>query len=422
MTFILGYGLTNFLFFLPADQLELLGLVPEITPSMVKLMGLVAVAVIAMWAGYWSPVAANLTRLAVIYKFQPRFLSPSHKPKRLTIPILVLIATGARLIQIKMGVFGYASTTERLIELGAVTQYLAMASSLGQLALVLAASVHYSSGQRTGVLGWYYIILILEVVWGLLSGFKSAVVLPFVIAGFCQYLITGKFPKRWATMAIVGIIAAFMVIEPFRAARNESSGGSITSLTDIVSLFSANQALAYSADDSAPVVLMVASRSNLTYIGSFGVDYSVANAPRQNDPDFLGDLLLAPVHAWIPRFIWESKPIGTLGLWYNQIVMGMSHDSSTAMGPIVYLYFAGGAAGIFLVFLIIGIIQRTLFFVLQPWTSLAGLMIFLAMLPTITIIDSAVNGIFVNLFRNIPLLLVVSFFLFSRSQPRGCRR
>lgn len=65
--------------------------------------------------------------------------------------------------------------------------------------------------------------------------------------------------------------------------------------------------------------------------------------------------------------VWVSKPLRTFGLWCNQVVMGVSHFFSTAMGPFTYQYFAAG--------------------------FIAG-------------IDSMVNGVITSLYRELPLILL----------------
>ena len=57
LTFVMGYGLTNVLFFLPPKLLYPLGLVPDVQPAMLKLMFLVLLGAVAMYIGYWSPIA-----------------------------------------------------------------------------------------------------------------------------------------------------------------------------------------------------------------------------------------------------------------------------------------------------------------------------------------------------------------------------
>lgn len=427
MTFVLGYGVTNILFFLPEKELVLVGLVPEVKPAMVKLMGLVLLGAVAMWLGYWSPFAARLSNRRSVDRFKSRFLPKTNVLRSWALPGLFAAGLIARLVQIRLGVFGYSSTYDQLIALGSVTQYLAIGSGLGKLALVLAALQFYGRRLSLSVWQWFYGLLAFEVCVGLVSGFKSAVVMPFVIVAFCQYLQTGRFSKSWIILVLVGMAAAYAVIEPFRVARNESSAFNGTSLDSIFSTMigSAGSSVGDPTEQVSTLV-SVASRSNLSYVASFGIDFADGRPDfPAGSPDFLGDLFLAPLHAWIPRLIWDSKPLGTLGLWYNQVVMGMSHFSSTAMGPFVYLYFAGGFVAVLIGFFFLGVVQRSLFFLLQPTFSMAGSIVFLGMLSTVVEINSSFNGIIISLCRELPLLLLVQFLLFrgrlTRSAPSQFR-
>jgi hypothetical protein len=412
MTFVMGYGITNVLFILPLDVLDLVGLVPVVTPDMVKLMWLALLGAVAMWLGYWSPIAARFSRPRATSMFCARFLPQTNLLKPFALPMLVIVASGARLIQLRLGIFGYASNYDRLVEMGAITQYLFMASELGKLALVLAALQYYTGSTRRRARGWLYGLLAVEVYVGCVSGFKSAAVMPFIIVALCQYLRTGRVSKQWVIFAIAGIAAAYAVIEPFRAALNSEDptlrGTSATALTTTMvgTIGTADEA-------TAPLLLSIASRMNLSYIGSFGIAYSDYHSVLPDgSPHFLADIFLSPLHAAIPRLLWASKPLGDLGLWYNQVVMGESHFSSTAMGPFVYLYFAGGYVAVVLGFFLIGIVQRGLFFLLQPESSTPGAVVFLAMLATVGVIDSAFNGLLIALFRTLPLLLLLQSLLF----------
>jgi hypothetical protein len=421
MTFLLGYGVTNFIYFAPASQMELLALVPEVSPTMVRVMGLALLGAVAMWLGYWSPVAAHWSGPDKVDRFRERFLPGSQILRSGTLPALLGVAITARLIQIKLGVFGYSSTYDRLIELGSITQYLSMASSLGSMAVVLGSLQFY--GQRASVRNriWLVGILASEFFFGLLSGFKSALVMPFLVAAICQYLRLGRISKYWPLLAAAGILVGYTVIEPFRDARNRDLGFTGTSIVEIVSVMvSSTGVAAESVVETAPIVLAVAGRLNYSYIAAFGIDFADANPVLPDgSPAFLQDIVRAPLHAWVPRLLWESKPLGNLGLWYNQVVMEKDHFSSTAMGPFAYLYFAGGSLAVFLGFLFVGMVQRCLYFLLQPRMSTAGAVIFLAMLSSIMQIDSAFNGLIITLCRDFPLVIMLQFLIF-KPRASGC--
>ena len=416
MTFVMGYGVTNLLFFVPADQLDPLGLVPEVTPAMVKLMWLALLGAIAMWLGYWSPVAAQLSSPRLAARVYARLLPKTNSLKPLALPVLLCLSVGARLLQIRLGVFGYSSTYDRLIEMGAITQYLSLTASLGRMALVLAALQYYSSGKNRRAGKWVLTLLAVEVAAGVLSGFKSAVVMPFLIVAICNYLRTGKLSKYWAILMFASLIFAYAVIEPFRMARNEDVGVASVSLSNIVVHLIGSSDTGGRAQDAGPTSLLaLASRTNQSYIGSFAIAFSdETHSLPAGSPSFLKDILLAPLYAWIPRLIWGGKPVNDLGLWYTQVVLGLNHLSSTAMGPFAYLYFSGGFLAVFLGFFFVGIVQRSLFFLLRPTVSHGGGVVFLVMLAHFAIVDSSFNGVIVALFRDLPLILLLQILVFRK--------
>jgi hypothetical protein len=416
-TFLMGYGVTNIIFFLSDRQLSQIGLISEITPEMVKLMWGVLLGAVALWLGYWSPVAAHFSSPKMIAGFREAFLPKTNSVRPFALPVLAFVGIAARLLQINLGIYGYSGTYDRLLELGGVTQYISMAAGMGKLALVLAALQYYTSRAtwREGM--WFYGLLIIELIFGILSGFKSAIVLPIITVAICQYLRYERISRIWVILAILGIFVAFAIVEPFRVARNESLGYQGNTAGRIADTIISSSNLDDIAE-SAPALLSTMGRWNLTYPASLGISFSDENANLPaGSPAFVANIILAPLYAWIPRFIWTSKPVGDLGLWYTNVVVGMDSYSSTAMGPFTYLYFAGGFIAIFLGFLFIGIMQRALFSLLQPGTSSAGATTFLAMLTTISVGEATTfDLLLVTLFRELPLLILLQFFIFGRSK------
>jgi hypothetical protein len=420
MTFFLGFGATNILYFLNEDSVALIGVLPEVTATMNKLMLLVVIGALAMWLGYWSSLAAKLTVKESLIRYQNKIFRFDAEPKAWILPVLILISFITRLIQVRLELFSYSSNYDKLIEAATYTQYLSMGSSLGKIALVLAALNYYSLSPWRKERLWFFGVVIYEIVFGFLSGFKSAVVLPILIVLLCQYLQTGRFSRPWLIAIPLALMIAFAVIEPFRAARNEDARFNGTSLTSIANTMTGSTLSAASevgTEEKAAFLVAVMGRLNLTYVGSLGVAFADKHAELPaGSPEFLGDIILAPLHAWVPRFLWEGKSLGNMGLWYTKTVMGLEYISSTAMGIITNLYFAGGFFAVFCGMFFVGFIQRILFFVTRPWRSAAGGIVFMSMLTTIAVIaEAAYNGILVSLLRDLPLVLLLTFFLFKRT-------
>lgn len=415
-TFVLAFGITNALYFLPENTLYELGMSPDITPWMNQLMLLVVLGAVSMWGGYLSNIGRNMGLSLQRSRVMKRWMSPSFKIKKSALYIGLSIDFIAKLLLIKLGLFGYSSSYDQLVAASAYTQYLSLASSLGTLVLV-GVSVQCFAPARTLIINQKLLFFVLgyEVFFGLLSGFKSAVVMPFIIVGIVYYSQRNRFP-RWLIPAVwIGLIVAYGVIEPFRAARNADAGFVGTNIGSIVSTMMSAQKVVHgdSSDDNNKAFAFI-SRNNLTYIGSLGIRYAdIHNELPAGSPKFLENILIAPALALIPRFLWPSKPLENTGLWYTNEVMGLDLYSSTAMSPFTYLNFAGGPLAVILGFLIVGIVQRGLFDGLLYFGG-GGLIVFFGLLGALVQIDSAFNTIFVGMIRMFPILVVVQFLLLNR--------
>lgn len=417
-TFVMAFGVTNLLFFLPEDEVALVGLRPIATPWMNQLMLLVLLGAISMWVGYSSSAGSNVGRVLQRSRVLRKWMSPSLRINKPTLYACLAISLMAKFWAIKLGVYGYSSNYDALIAAASYTQYFFMADMLGKLALV-GVALQCFAAPRTTLIDRQLLWLVLgyEVVFGFLSGFKSAVVMPVIIVGIVYYSQRNRFPRWLIPAIVVGLMVAYAVIEPFRVTRNESAGFVGTSLSSIVAtLTSASSVNANDGGGLSSTALSIFARSNMTYIGSLGIEYAANHHELPaGSPEFLGDIIFAPAHALIPRFLWESKSLQNIGLWYTNQVMGFDFFSATGMTPFTYLNFAGGPLAVILGFLMVGIFQRGLFDGLRHFGG-GGLIVLFGLLGTLVNIDSAFNTFFISLIRFLPILVVVQYVLLRRSR------
>ncbi len=130
------------------------------------------------------------------------------------------------------------------------------------------------------------------------------------------------------------------------------------------------------------------------------------------DPDFLERLYTIPLQAFIPRFLWSGKPLENIGGWFTQQVWGYPLESSTAMSPIGFLYFAQGNIFIAIFFFIFGFLQKFLRQFLKEGAG--GILIFFGFLTSLVLIDSTVNTIFVSFLRTFPMLLILQYIVYKK--------
>lgn len=421
-SFVLAFGVSNALYFMPEDVVAVVGLEPIATPWMNQLMLLVVLGALAMWMGYDSWTGQELGRMLQSSRLLRQWMTTSTRVNRPIIYACIAISLGARLAMIKLGVYGYSSTYDQLIAGASYREYLSMAESLGKMAL-LGMAIQCFTSARSSLVDRQLLMLVLgyEVIFGFLSGFKSQVVVPFIIVGLVYYSQRLRIPWVVIPVIVVGLFAAYAVIEPFRAARHQDAGFDGTSLENISQTMISAGSEADDGGEGPDTALSILARLNLTYIASRGIEYAATRALPEGSPDFLGDIVLAPAHALIPRFLWDSKPLQNIGLWYTREVMefGGVETSSTDMSPFTYLNFAGGPLAVILGFLSIGILQRGLFDGLRGFGG-GGLIVLFGLLGTLVTISSTFNANYIAIIRLLPILVIVQYVLL-RQPGQSCQ-
>jgi hypothetical protein len=414
VTFVLQFGITNLLYFFPEDILTKIGSNHEVTEAMNYLMLLVLLGAFAMWRGYRSRISVAVSKVVSKNSGLNNIFKRSYHLRPFFLAACVGLSLLSRLGGIWLGVYGYSSEYSLLYDLAKYTQYLALGESLGKVALISIALQYYSQEVRKLPVLTLYTLLAYEVFFGLLSGFKSQIAMPFIIVGLCKFYQQRKF-HVWVVGAVfISVIAGYLVVEPFRIVRYQDPGFEGRTVSGIYrSMLDRDTFYEPTRDDLLSIFPKFISRINLTYIGSLGIEYADAGPLPDGSPDFLRNIFLAPAHAVVPRIIWESKPYQDIGQWYTRVVLGHNTLSSTGMSPFTYLYFAGGIVSVFLGFFFVGIAQRTWWDAFFHRGSGPALLFF-GMLGALVVIDSAFDSFFVSLFRMTPLLLIVQYGLFRK--------
>jgi len=412
LTFMLSYGVTNLLFLLPVYSSLVISRNIEFHATMATSQYYTVLALAAMWFGYRMRLSKQIGR-ALGTSFP---VSRGTSVTRSAIICMMVIAIVARSYQLSIGIYGYMSSAEALAANVSISQYLAMASRLGLLALALAALQAYRRGGQLMDTLMMMVMLVVEVAFGFLSGFKGAVLTPMIVVILCRYMAGRGISRSHILAGVLLLSLAYVIIEPFRQSYNAQGRGGAPDFASVATMLVASDSVSEGDPlTAASLFQQVALRMNLSNIGAHGIDY--ADDPARHSPDdpkFLQNILMSPVTAFIPRAVWPSKPLANSGQWYTNQVLGKQINSSTAMGPVSFLYMAGGVTAIVVFFLIIGMIQRALFVWFNPFASFGGAMIYLAVVGNLAFINSAIDSLFVTMIREVPLILILSHLIISR--------
>lgn len=419
-TFLLGYCLTNYVYFIPGSEDEklmfrLLG--SDNLFFFNKAMNAIIIAAIAMWIGYNSNLGVRLYYFILRFPINFRkYFRSSLIPNLPVIYVIITIAIATRLYAINLGIYGFSQSPERLSASIGIAYILLSIGDVLTLCLLVVSFAYFRNSKNFKYKFTFYTILIIQIVFGVLSGLKSAIVMPFVLSFLTYYLVKNKLNKSLIIAGIVFIIIAYIIIEPFRMIKTRDATFQ-SSPTNIAN----TMVDAYNLNRSSKVVLgsenifaSIISRNAYLLAASKSIEYSEIRGLGGNDPDFLEKIYTIPLQTFIPRLIWENKPVEDAGRWFSIRVWGGTPNTAVAMSPIGFLYFAGGLVFIFFGFLIIGIMQKTLW---QFYLAGGGqILIFLAFLSTVVLIDSAYNGMVVYWLRYFPVFIFLQSLIFKKTK------
>ena len=155
----------------------------ETHTTLVNSLALVFLAAFCMWRGY-DFARPQARRLRAWLQRQPS-LRPTLAPARLPAILLQIVFIAVSLYAIRIGVFGVTGTNDARQDNIAVLELLNLLRSAGTLSLFLLLSLHYrrmSEGPRIrGLRAFVMLTVAIHVGFGAISGFKSQIVLLFIV-------------------------------------------------------------------------------------------------------------------------------------------------------------------------------------------------------------------------------------------------
>ncbi|TFH40025.1 MAG: hypothetical protein E4H01_17275, partial [Lysobacterales bacterium] len=212
LTFSIGFGISNYVLLAEWDQVDYF-LGTDAYRYLNKAMVLAYFALFSLWVGYRSAIGLWLTGKWTRSGITKRYFRREYQPDYRLISAFFVLSLFCRLLQVRLGVFGYSSESEQTLGLASYTQWLTIGANLGFLAL-LVVSLTWFQGQ-TDRRAFYLLVafLVYETIFGFLSGMKSAVVMPLVLVSIAFYYAKDRFPWKALFAGIALLYIAYAVIE-----------------------------------------------------------------------------------------------------------------------------------------------------------------------------------------------------------------
>ncbi len=399
--------------------------------SLTNAIFLAWLAAFVMWRAYYASRAA--ARPIRRWLMQAPSIRKTFAPRFELVIIIQAAYFGLVVVAIGLGIFGMAGSHAARHANITILEILRLSLAAGTLSFFLILTRYFerrAAGQATWGFGVACLMLGgLHILFGALSGFKSQIIMPFLIVLLARFVATQRIGMVYIFGGFLALLAAYEVVEPFRAylAKNDLRGEmSIGSLTEALNK-SMEQKELYTHDSSISRTTQIISRLDLLGLTSVGVAYAQNGQVEQMFSDWLKEsIYLAPILAFVPRLLWSDKGSYSTGIWFNQHVLGKWHDSTTSvgMGPIAQLYMASGLAGVVLGFMFLGFLQAILFEGVAR-SGPGGLVIYFSAIQTLVLIPTAFGPAITGMLRVLPFAFLAQLLMLraprvsSRSTARG---
>lgn len=281
--------------------------------------------------GYWGPVAPAIVRLLPT----SRRSIPEYAPLAVFVPAY-LVGTAFRVVAVLSGVHFHHGVDEAAMTAASSFQFVTVTgASIPTLLAVYAHGVRLDRGPLSRV-PIDYLLLAVEIGWGLLSGSRLKTLTPLVafavMRAFC-----GR-PLRIRQGLIAGglaVVVLFPFLTAYRAAYSTTErGGDAASLVSNVqeSLLAASDAEASPASlgdgDSAfePIAERFHGLSSLALVMRY--------TPERQEWLLGKPIALVPLNMFVPRAVWPSKPkVAEFADVFRQRFWGLDVWDSTAVAP-----------------------------------------------------------------------------------------
>lgn len=339
--------------------------------------------------------------------------------------VLYVIGMAVRVFYfIRLGQWGYLSIDDATFaaESNILAGTLRHIEYFCQYALVLAAIKAYArpAEQMFTPEAIFYrkfclIILIAEILFGFLSGMKQSILQPVLYVGIALYYSGKKIRWSWILGGILLMAVSYPVINGYRDFLINNPNYSQRKTEAIPVLFDLFNDVTNKKQAKNSL-----SASQEAWLNRLGMTPEFAGAIEYTDtvgryPGW-DKFLFMPAAAFVPRFLWASKPVNNFPTWLYRILYDTTHDVSvTATTPgFFYLHFS--FLGFYLAMFVWGYLQGWIYHLYRFSRNIRGLFMGAFIILPISMADSAdFNAVIVGLVQRLMIMYFISLVVIRKS-------
>jgi hypothetical protein len=295
---------------------------------------------------------------------------------------MVLLATG-RYSYITTDLQGAVSTSSP------VNAVASLMSKLAGIALILLAYAVFSGRSSRWRRVLLAAVLLSEVFFGLLAGMRSAVLLSLVSVALVYVLVRGRVPKLALASGFLVLAILSPLISEYRTSVRDSSGTTVTAseaagrLPELTSGTVSELSLVDVA--RSPWVLV---ENRLRLIDEVAMVQQRTGREIPSIPVETSVTEFSTV--FIPRVLWAGKPVYSGGQTYAQDYWGQDSTIFSSRSP-TYVgegYMRGGAVGVVVVMLLLGVVLRSVSEAFNPRLHPSAIPLYVMLWPVLITLEA----------------------------------
>lgn len=364
----------------------------------------------SMWLAFFSKGTHSLKRLLRV--FNKGFKNTIFVRKNL-VYFICIIGIIINIKSINKGSFGVLATifpeNNELSSWGQMEHYLSL--GLSGLSFLLAWQTFKLKKYKS----LFYTIFIINFSFQLLSGYKGGIIISIFSILVAYYLATKRLPLIGLCIGICSVGIAYSIVNPYRAylTLTKVQPKSIKEISEclvngfiIQSQIIEDNEISIQEEFCARITFLPEMATFIDYKNRVGL-----KQPR--DPDFNYFFWTTPLQLIIPRAVWSNKPVNDIGVWWvSNTVVGNLSNSSSAFGPLGFLYLTMGIFTIIIGFTIIGWLLKLCYYLIiskKDGAVLCGV-VFLSSLYSL---EAGFNVYFNSAIKMLIIAFIFQFFILN---------
>jgi len=232
---------------------------------------------------------------------------------------------------------------------------------------------------------------------GLVSGSKTLIILPFIYLLILNYLKSHKLNYSYILNIVILLIISFTIITPIRYILKERKQGYSLNRNTYKE---ANKILSGNSDLELPINALITRINQVPQLTTA----IVYDGPLPESVDELWIYTIkSPLYAFLPSTILKERPKVSFGSWFSVAGFNSTEESNVGATFQGILYMNNGIFSVIFGFLLVGIVQGILIYILIP----KHFFLYLVLIQTIAFLPQEPWLYFVSILQYPVLMFVI---------------